>query len=186
MNIKETIKIFLKNFSNKFSVVNDVTNEEEFLKTKKWVKKARKLFRRYTIISIIIAMVLAYLTSIVIHPALAIFLDLIYLITFELSGLGCATIKLYFKEVKKSAWQAAKFGYQVGEHIQSTEVNVTHEFGNTYKISSRTTNRGLLFAIICASAILISWAFFCCYKGSFLTIKKIKLTKQKLEEYING
>lgn len=77
----------------------------------------------------------------------------------------------------------AKYGYQIGETVKTTKVDVSHEFGNTYKVSSHTEEKGLLFACIAMAGIMIAWAGYCIYKGTFLTFKKIKNTKLKLEEY---
>ncbi len=194
--IKQTIKIFLKNFSQKFSVAEDIDSDEQFKNTKKWVKKASKSFKRHSIAAIIFTIFSTILCGTLITQEMnvngvggffvTVLLGAIYLFTFEFAFLGMATMKMHFKEVAKNAWSAAKFGYEVGEKIQTTHVDVTHEYGNTYKISSRTESKGLLFAIICASVIMLSWGAYCVYKGSFLTIKKIKTSKQKLAEYKNA
>lgn len=110
----------------------------------------------------------------------------IYSYALIFAGWGMVTMKMHFKEVAKSAWKAARYGYKVGETIKTTNVNVSHEFGNTYKVTARTEDKGVLFACIGVMVILLAWSAYCVYKGTFLTFKKIRNSKVNLEEYIKS
>ncbi len=191
--IKETIKIFLRNFSARFLVAEEIKNDDDFRRVNTWVEKTSKSYKRYCIAGAIFTILSTILVGVLLKQQLgingiatfflSIVLGIIYLIVLELAFMGLATMKMHSKEVFKSAWTAAKFGYEVGEKIQTTHVDVTHEYGNTYKVSTRTEDKGLLVAVICVSCIVISWMAYCVYKGTFLTMKKIKASKENLSKY---
>ncbi len=194
--IKDTVKIFLEKFSENFLIAEKVDNNEDFQRIDNWVKKTKKSYKRHSIAAIIFTILCTIMiggalreelgTNTVISFFISIIFFAIYMVVFRLAFLGFATMKMHYKKVFKSAWNAAKFGYQVGEKIQTTHIDVTHEFGNTYKVSSRTEDKGFLFAIICSFAIIISWGAYCIYKGTFLTMKKIKASEENLAKYNNA
>lgn len=190
--IKNTVKIFLKQFGERFSVVEEIKNDEDYYRVKKWVKKTKKSYKKSTIVCTILATLLTVGFSILLNMngfnsfGVALLGGLMFVLgsaTFILVGWSRTTMKMHSKDVAKSAWKAAKFGYQIGETIQTTHVNIKHEFENTYKVSSRTENKGLLFACIAMFCIMCAWGGYCTYKGTFLTFKKIKSTQISLDEY---
>jgi len=189
--MKETIKNFISDFSRKFSTVEEINNEEDYIGVKKWVKKATKMYKKKTVWSIIWAILVSILCFFWLKLAvdgfvlwiLTIILSSIYLSGFVMAGLGRATMKLHSKEVRKAAWEAAKFGYNVGKDVKTEHITVSHEFADTYRVSSRTEDKGLLFAVISMAVIMIAWTGFCVYKGCFLELKKIKETKEALVNY---
>lgn len=194
-SIKETVKIFLNNFSKKFSVVEPITDKEDYIRAKKWTKKATKTFKKCVIFWAILAIVISIVCHIELKAVgidgfllgiLTFLLSIIYLGTFTLAGLGRATMKMHFKEVRKTAWEAAKFGYSIGKEIKTEHIDITHEYTNTYRVSSRTEHKGLLFAIICMLAIMGAWSAYCVYKGCFLELKKLIKTKEELKNYKNS
>ncbi len=183
----ETVKAFLAKFKQKFSAAEEINNDDDYDKVKKWVKKTTKTYKKATIIAVIISIliIILFASSGMADGFLLLLIGIIFTAVEIVAAWGIATMKMHKKEVRKSAWQFAKYGYLVGEQIQETHVDVSHEFGNTYKVTTRTENKGLLFAVISVSIILITWGAYCIYLGSFLTMKKIKLSKENLAEYKN-
>ncbi len=163
-SIKDTVKNFLKNLEKKFSNAEQIENDEDYHRTEKWVKKTQKSYKKTAILGTIIASILTVvLISTLLRDngwdsfgvvLLGGLMLLIYLPTFILAGWGHTTMKMHSKEVRKAAWKAAKYGYQIGETIKTKHVDISHEFGNTYKVSSRTEDKGLLFACIAMICIM--------------------------------
>lgn len=187
-SIKNIVKTFLKKFSERFSNVEEIENDEGYNRVKKWVKKTQKSYKKSTFFMVLLSCIFAIVISNLLKKFngwgfLGYVLPLIFLPIYVLVGWGLTTVKMHFKEVAKSAWKAARYGYQIGETIKTTHVNVSHEFGNSYKVTSTTEDKGILFACIGMMCILGTWATYCTYKGSFLTFKKIKASKIKIEEY---
>ena len=100
-----------------------------------------------------------------------------------LTSWGYATLITYFPDIIKSVFKAGKTGFEAGEKIETTHIRVTYEYGNNYKVSSTTENKGCLFGFLGVTIQFIIWAFFCVYIGPFLTFKKIIGSRKNLKQY---
>lgn len=178
-SIIEGIKAILKEFFKQCSTPEPIETVADYRRVKKWVKKAIKLYSVFTVIGFIVIFV-AFL--IIISNDISI-INAFLMCLFLLTCWGYATLILYFRPIIKSVAKWGVGGYRVGEKIETTHVNVTHEYGNTYRVSSYTENKGCLFAIFAAGARFFVWAFFCVYIGPFLTVKKIKRSIVNLKKY---
>ena len=98
-------------------------------------------------------------------------------------ALGHATMKLYSDDVKKSVLKSGVEGYGIGKNIETTHVEVSHEYGNTYSVSSYTENKGCLFALLAGGGRYLLWVIYCAYAGPFVTVKKIKASQENVKKY---
>lgn len=157
-----------------------INNKSDYTRIKGWKNRASFLYTAFSIAAVVIAIFnfsklsgdlplpLAY----VVLPAVAVFF-----------AWGLVTMLLNLKLLIKSLWGATVDGYRIGEQIQTTHVNVTHEYGNRYKVSTETENQGCAVAMICWFINLFIWSVLCVYVCPFLIFKKIKKTKANLLRY---
>ena len=98
---------------------------------------------------------------------------------------GVATIILNFREIFdiKKMIETGKIGYTVGKEFKETHINVTHEFGNQYKVTSHTENKGCLFAFVAVFIRFLAWMYFSVIIGAFLTLKKLIQSLRNIKEY---
>lgn len=176
--IKREIIKFFALYSSSGDAINDLA---DYYKVKRWVKKVIFLYAFFS--------VLALLTTIMSFSVQVQFdelqgLSYIFLpIMFLWTSWGYASLILHFKEVLKSVIKAGSTGYRVGEQFQTTHYEVRHEYANKYSVSSRTENKGCLFAFIAGGIRFLIWAFFCVYIAPFRVFKKIRNNIKNLKSY---
>ncbi len=179
----ESIRHLIKDFLKTSSAIEPINDLGDYYKVKRWVKKVGILYAVFSLLA------LAVIFGVLFNAAsLEVPLFFAYTIIppiILLTGWGYATLIIYFPKMIKSISKAAGAGYRVGENIEETHIQVTHEYGNTYKVSSHTENKGCLFAVISGTLKLMVWAFFCVYIGPFITFKKILRYRKALQGY-NG
>ena len=175
------IKALIKNFFDSCSTAEPINDLGDYYRVKRWVQKIKKLYFVFTVLSVIF-----------IFFACAMALEskeenaFLFVVTSPLmilSGWGYATLIMYFPQVIKDVISWGSQGYKMGEQFETTHVQVTHEYGNRYRVSSHTENKGCLFAVIAGIARFMVWAFFCVYIGPFLTFKKLRRSIQNLNNY---
>lgn len=180
---KVIIKSIFKHFYNTYALAEKIKNIEEFERQKRWLNRVKRLYKCATIIA-----VLATFFSAIFIAKMFEINSIIVMFAMPLLVLTCwgyVSMALYFKPMIKSIWNATKFGYKTGEKIKETHVNVSHEFGDTYKVSSYETDKGVLFAYIMSVVSFVCWVAFCIYVAPFLTYKKAKNTIKNLEQFEN-
>jgi len=147
-----------------------INTEEDYRRVKAWVKKVLILYGSFTALFIPIMVIFARFPEILDgEPVLIAIIPIFLLIALW----GYATIILYLPRMFRGMIDFGRFGFEVGKNVKSTHVEVKHEFGDTYKVSTYTDNKGCLFAIIGAGIRFFAGIFFCVYIGSFATFKKI-------------
>lgn len=175
-----TLKCFLKNIFVEYSTPQEVETQRDYRYVQQWVKKVSVLYTVFTLFAVFTIPVAWFiLISFDVPPYLCIVPFPLVLFT----NWGYATLVIYLRKIVKSLLSSAKNGYSIGKNFETTTVSVTHEFANTYRVSSNTTNKGLLFGYIGVVIQFFIWAFFCVYIGPFLTFKKIKKSKENLKRY---
>ena len=175
------IKKFLKYLFVKYSTPQEIKTARDYRYVKKWVKKISILYTVFTIAALLeIPLVCLLLPLFEIPKILGYILITPYLL---LTNWGYATLITYLPEIIKSTFKAGKAGYEVGEQFETTHIQITHEYGNTYRVSSSTENKGCLFGYLAVMIQFLIWAFFCVYIGPFLTFKKITKSKENLKQY---
>lgn len=180
-NLIDIIKNFLKDLFVKYSTPQEIETVRDYRYVKKWVKKVSTLYIVFTILALLgIPLVYLLLPLFDIPQILGFILIPPYLL---LTNWGYATLITYFPEIVKSVFRAGKTGFEVGEKFETTHIQVTHEYGNNYRVSSTTDNKGCLFGFLGGMIRFIIWAFFCVYIGPFLTFKKIIKSKENLRQY---
>ena len=173
-----TIKNIIKYFFNAYSQTEPINNEDDFLKSKKWLKKVIVLYGVFSVLGITIAA--PFIAPIISDANLPVSLSFPLML---LTSWGFASLFLYFKQMIKVILNAGKIGYNVGSQIKTTRIDITHEYANTYKVSSYKEDKGIFFTIIAVVASFWCWLFFCVYIAPFLTCKKIISTVKNLQKY---
>ena len=187
MNFVEEIKHFFANFPKYASQPFEVKEESEYLIAQQWIKHVNKLVRKQLIMYLFLALIISviFICFASIHPLLKAIISLGYTLIFCWCAIGTAIIKLYKKEIfdVKSMIAWSKAGYNIGKQIETTHVNVKHEFGNTYSVKSYTENKGCLFAIIALFIRYMIFAPYCMFKGLPLTFRKYRKTLENIKAY---
>ena len=187
MTIVEEIKCFFVNFPKYASQPFEVKEENEYLIAKQWIKHVNKLVRRQLVKYLFLALIISIIAFCLapIHPFLKVIISLGYVLVFCWGAIGTAIIKLYKKEIfdVKSMIAWSKAGYAIGKQIETTHINVRHEFGNTYSVKSYTENKGCLFAMIALCIRYMIFAPYCMFKGLPLTFRKYKKTLENIKAY---
>lgn len=174
------IKTEIKKFLSVYSATEEIHTARDCRRVKKWIKKVTLLYGFFTALAIVfIAVVWGIATTMGPLAIFAVVASPIILLT----GWGYASLILNFKQVAKAVIKSGMQGYEVGEKIETTNYEVTHEFGNTYRVSAHTENKGCLFAMIAGVARLMVWLFFCVYVAPFLTFRKLWRSVQNLKKY---
>ena len=179
--MKSVIKALIKQFFDTCSVAEPIENERDYRRVKKWTKKIRRLYTAFAIVALAEMFCLSGIVRLFEIPV--IFTYTVVPFTLILTNFGYATLIVYLPRIVKGIVKSGRVGYDVGKNIETTHVSVSHEFGNTYKVSSYTDNKGCLFAVIGGTAKLLVWLFFCVYIGPFLTFKKYKKSMENLKQY---
>lgn len=179
--MKDWIKNYFKELFVKYSTPKEIETARDYRYVKKWVQKMCVLYAAFTALAVLEwILVLAFMPPAFIFRIIGYVLAPPFLLLLNWGG---ATLITYLPEVLKSVGKAGKTGYEVGEQFETTHIEVTHEYGNQYRVSSRTENKGCLFAIFGGMLQYLVWCFFCVYIGPFLTFKKIKKSIENLKQY---
>ena len=189
------LKALLKNYVAHWSLAEPINNSGDYVRVKRWTKKVIVLMSVFTVIAFVWIFAMGALVfganSLMqemngegISP-IVIFLFSYILMPFALilSNWGYAMIILDLPNIAKSVMKSARFGYDAGKNIETTHVQVTHEFGNNYRVSSYTDNKGCLFGFIAGMAKFMVWAVFCVYVAPFLTFKKLKASFANMKAF---
>ena len=176
----EAVKMWVRKFFRIYSVPEPIEDSNDYNRVKAWIKKVIILYSVFTGLSIFFMIIGFSIFSAIDLPGIIYMLLPILVI---LTAWGYASIILYAKDIFKSVAKAGKAGYKVGEQIETTYVDVTHEYGKTYRVSSHTENKGCLFAMISAGAKFFFWGFFCVYIGPVLTFKKVWYSVKNIKAY---
>ncbi len=178
----EYIKDYIKRFIENASKAEPIQDKSDYYRVEKWVKKVKKLY----IVSSVIAAIASILIWTLLSKVDAGVPKIVYLLYPPLILLTCwgyAMLVLYLPDVVKSVLKSGQAGYREGEKHQTTHVQVTHEYGNNYRVSSYTEDKGCLFAFIAGMIRFMIWAFFCVYVAPFLNFKKLKKSIENLRAY---
>ncbi len=181
------IKALVKGFFDLCSEPKCVHDQTEYVTAKKWAKAVRLLYAGFLALTIAEIILLPFALPIIddLVPFPPFLICVLFPFYFLLVNWGYATLIVYIKTIVKSVWKTAKVGYEVGKNVQETHVEVTHEFGNTYSVSSHTHDKRFIGAYIAACAQFFLWVVFCIYIGPFLTFKKLNRTMQNIKAYEN-
>ena len=176
----KAIKNMFRYFLHVFSVPLVVNNNDEALKTEKWLKKTITLH----IVLTIITMIYVVFTFVVSGEEVGWYECLLMTPILGAFG-GCAfsSMALYFKQMVKFIFTGAKVGYTAGKEIKTTHVNISHEYGNNYSVSSYTDHKGLLMSVIMIFVAYMTYAMFCGFVAPFCTYNKARKTVKTLQEY---
>ncbi len=178
----ELLKHSIKNFFKSASTAENVKDSKDYQCVLSWIKKVCVLYAVFSAIAILaIVLIIPAIASSNVIPSF--FAYLILPCLFILTCWGYATLIIYIPKVIKSLKESAKAGYEIGKNIETTHINVTHEFGNTYRVSSYKDNKGCLVAYISMVLRFVIWCAFCVYVGPFLTFKKLFNSIKNIKAY---
>lgn len=174
-----------------YSSRDELCELADYYRVKRWVKKVRVLYTVFSILAVLTLIVIVGIVKAIIalmgeadaSSPLLVLLYPLYLVMLLLADWGMATLILQFKQVAKDVGKTASIGYQVGEQVQETHYEVTHEYGNHYRVRRHTEDKGCLFGMIAGVIRFLVWAFFCVYVGTFLTFRKYSAEKKALKQY---
>ena len=155
--------------------------DEDYTYALAWLKKAKVLCSVCSVLGIMYGFAIGIsgvLPVDVLSMPIGLFLG-------QWSFWGVATFILNIREILniRKMIEMGKLGYNIGKEFKETYVNVTHEFGNKYKVTSHTENKGCLFAIIAIFMRFIFWMSFSVFVGAFLTVKKLIHTSHNIKDY---
>ncbi len=176
------IKSLWKALSELYRAREDINSAENYKNAQKWNKRVLRIFIFRTIIALIIAIALIVLVSSSASGNTFLFALLIFVLTIA-TAWGFASMKVYRKEVVKGVFKAASAAYKVGQKFETTHYTVSHEYANTYKVSSYKTNDGCLFAIISVFVNYTVWSFFCVYFAPFIIFKKFTANLKEIKSF---
>lgn len=163
-----------------------INNNSDYCRIKKWKNKASTMYITFSIIATVA--VIAIFSSPTLFSFIQVPKALAYFavpFTAYFTAWGYATIFLNFKLFIKSVFKAGKDGYAIGEQVQTTHVNVRHEYGNQYSVRTETEHQGCIVAMISGFINLFVWAFLSVYICPFLMFIKIKTTDKNLKAFKN-
>lgn len=173
----KAIKNIFMYFFRVYNSPHVVTNNEEALKAEKWLKKLNIFFAVFSLLS----MAFLFFSFSSIEGFSWQYLLIVPLGVIMGSGYTC--MALYFKPMMKYIFTAAKVGYQAGAEIRTTHVNVSHEYGNNYKVTSHTEHKGFLVSLIFGFIAFYFWLVFCLWVAPFCTYIKARKAVKTLQAY---
>ena len=180
-NLKLKIQYYIQIVSGEITI----QNQEDYEMARKWLKKATVICGICTVLGFIYGLIIGIvgLTSSEI-PFGVLSIPLGFILG-EWAFWGVAAFLLNIRQIFniKKMVQLGAIGYAVGKQFKETHVNVTHEFGNQYKVTSHTEDKGCLFAFIAIFIRFFGWMIFSVYVGAFLTAKKLRLTTRNIKAY---
>ncbi len=175
------IKAFIKDFIRVASTADTIHDRHDYRNVKKWVKKVITLYSIFSVLAVLISILVISLSYA--FGMLDFFVCAIIPALILLTCWGYATLIMYAPRILKTVVKTGSIGFKIGENVETTHVNVTHEYGNTYRVSSYTENKGCLFAFIGGIVGFVGWAFVCVYIGPFITFKKLRDSLKNIENY---
>ena len=175
------IKVWLKNFFDSCSTADPINDLSDYYRVKSWILKVKILYSFFSVVAVIA--ILFVLSKPELFADLPFYMYLVAPALMLLTGWGYATLIMYLPKIIKDVVSWGSTGYNVGEKFETTHVRVTHEYGNTYRATAHTENKGCLFAVIAGVARFMIWAFFCIYIGPFLTFKKLRSSIENINNY---
>ncbi len=175
------IKTLIKNFFKVASEAEPINDLSDYRRVKNWIKKAIKLYIIFSSVAVLMSFIVLFISQYADMPVCFTYIVLPPVILW--SCWGYATMIMYLPQVIKTIRKTGSIGFNIGENIETTHVNVTHEYGNTYKVSSYTETKGCLFAIVGGVLGFFAWAIFCVYVGPFITFKKIRASSDNVKKY---
>ncbi len=172
-------------FKKHCSIAEPIHNEEDYRRVKKWVVKVSILEIIFTVIAIIFIGVL--ISSLLFSESsedktVYFMLPLLPLFLFWICW-GYATFFLYLPLIFKRMLKYGTAGYEAGKQIKTTNVQVTHEYGDNYKVSSSTDDKGVFGALLSFFISGMVWCVISVGIGSFWTFKKFKNSIKNLRAY---
>ena len=182
----------LKNFKLKikqyFRIVSDaitIESQEDYAKARMWLRKAIIVCGICSGLGIVYGLIIGIIGLHNDEIPFGVLSIPIGFILGQWSFLGVATFILNIREIFniKKMVELSKIGYTVGKEIKETHINVTHEFGNQYKVTAHTENKGCLFAFIAIFIRFLGWMYFSVIVGAFLTVKKLIQTIRNIKDY---
>ncbi len=170
--LKFKIKQYIRIVSDAIAIRCD----EDYVEALAWLKKAMIVCTICSTLGILYGLMIG------ISGLLPVFIGLIL---GQWSFWGVAAFILNFREIFniKKMVELGKMGYNVGKEIKETHINITHEFGNQYKVTAYTENKGCLFASISIFIRFLGWMYFSVIVGAFLTAKKLIQTVVNIKDY---
>lgn len=165
-----------------------INNNSDYCRIKKWKNKATTMYISFSIISVVIVIAIFLISTLFSSDEqfLKVLAYPVVQCVTLLTMWGFATIFLNFKLFIKSVFNAGKDGYAIGEQVQTTHVNVRHEYGNQYSVKTNTEHQGCVVAFISGFINLFVWAFLSVYICPFLMFKKIVETNKNLQKFENA
>ena len=157
-----------------FSYVEPVTNMKEYRKLKRWVWRARFLYMVVSPIATVM-IIISNMQVLGDYPPL--------ILAVALLCVGLATLALYIFPIFKSMFGAGVQGFEDGLNDKTTTYTVTHEYGNSYSVTSRTDDNGCLFAVMGGFFQFVLCWLLCISVAPFITFRKIHKATKRLKEY---
>ena len=171
----ERIKDEIKKFLNVYMNTEPVKTRNTYRRVKGWVVKCLILYLFFMVGAIILTPVVAPVMSNA--PSILVMIVLVWM------GWGFSSMLLNLKFIFKSSLQASKKGFEAGSKIETQHINVTYEYGNTYRVNTYTENQGCVTAIFSGFFKLFFWLFGCVYIAPFLVFIKITKSINNLRNY---
>lgn len=184
--IKEELKRLYRLYSSR----EEILELADYYRVKRWVRKVCVLYGVFTVLAVLFALCVIGVRSALVslaggegEGAAGVAMGILYLAVNLLSGWGLASLLLYFRQIVRSVGKTVGIGYEMGEQIQETHYQVTHEFGDRYHVTAHTENKGCLFGVIAGVCRFVLWAIFCVYVAPFLTFQKLRAELSVLKQY---
>ena len=181
----EVIKLKIKQFLKITSDAVAITCQEDYARARSWLKKATIICGICSVLGIAYGLMIGILSlSSDVIPFGVLSIPIGFILG-QWSFWGVATFILNIREILniKKIVELGKIGYTAGKEIKETHINVTHEFGNQYKVTSHTEHKGCLFALAAIFIRFLFWMYFSVMVGAFLTVKKLIQTVHNIKEY---
>ena len=114
--------------------------QEDYIKARAWLKKATILCGICSVLGLVYGLIVG---TVVLHNKIPLLSIPIGLVLGQWSFWGVATFLLNIREILniKKMIELGKIGYDVGKEFKETHINVTHEFGNQYKVTAHTEDK---------------------------------------------
>ncbi len=177
----QKIKAFTKKCVNDDFEAKPIHDKSDYREVQQWVQSITKKYIAFPVGFLLFYFVF-FSWAFLISDA-SVFTYILIIPALILAGWGMANMWIYRSRVFKSVEKGGRAGYQAGEQIQTTHIDITHEYGNTYRATARTENKGCLFMVIGGMIKFLGWAFVCVYFIPFYTLKKLRDSIQNLKQY---
>ncbi len=175
---------YIKVFINDCAKAEIIRSINDCRRVKRWLVKTILLYLIFSAVAILAAIIISNAPT---YPEFfGISTELANIVVPILSVLVCwgfATLFMYLPQVLGTVGKTAAKGFEIGDSVKTTHVNVTHEYGDYYKVSSHTESSGCLFALFGGLAGFFLWAVFCVYIGPFINFKKIAISIKNIAKF---